>query len=314
MSHNYHVQGYLFVTCAVMGYGSAGILGRMMYQYEADPLTVAFLRALTACLLLAFGLLCFQRSLFRIKRSSLPLLALYGFLGMFCTPLCFLSAIKYTTVSTATILFNSAPAVVVLLSVWLFRESLTRRTSAAVLLTLAGAALVAQCYRPESLQFELTGILFGCGACVSMALFTVCGKYVTHDYPSWTVVFYGGVAGAGFLGIFRAFQGPLTLHHPPAFWGWLLLQALLPAILADVCYLGSLRYLDAGKVSILTSFQVVVAPLLAWLFLGETLTILQFLGAGLVLAGILVLRHPSSSKVSTLQTCETPIHESASIV
>ncbi len=298
MNQNHHVQGYFFVACAVMGYGSAGLLGRMMYQYEPDPLTVAFLRAMTACLLLAFGFLFFRRSLFRIKRASLPLLVIYGFLGMFCTPLCFLSAIKYTTVSTATILFNSAPALVVLLSAWLFREPLTRRTSAAVLLTLAGAAFVAQCYQPESLRFELTGVLFGCGACVSMALFTICGKYVASDYSSWTVVFYGGIAGAGFLGGFRAFQGPLALQHPPAFWGWLLLQALLPAILADACYLGSLRYLPAGTVSIIASFQVAVAPALAFFFLGERLEFLQIAGIVLVIGSIALLHTAPTSERS----------------
>lgn len=284
----HHFEGYALALCATFLHGSAGILGRMVYRYEADILSVATLRSIIATILVCAGMLVFRRDLFRIKMKDVHFFVCYGLFGMFGVPLCFLSAIKYTTVATASILLSSSPIFVILFSALCFREALTLRKGAALALTLSGSALAIQCYRPNLLAFNLRGILFGLGASLFLAAFILLSKHAVGGYHSWTIIFYGMLFGTVFLSIFHiAHDGHLTWKHPVAMWFWLLLQALLPAILSDVFYLSSLRYLEAGKVSLISSFQVVAALLLSMVFLGERLDIFQSIGATLVLLGIL---------------------------
>ena len=51
------------------------------------------------------------------------------------------TAIKYTTVTTAVMLMNTSPAIVVILSAIIFREPFTRRKFQSLLLTFVGVSL-----------------------------------------------------------------------------------------------------------------------------------------------------------------------------
>lgn len=290
------LEGYSLALLASFCYGSSGIFGRMLYRYESDPLTVVALQGTVATALIFLGVFFFRRQVFMTPKSDIYFFVFYGFLGMFSTPLCFFYAIKYTTVATAAILISTAPALVVLFSVFLLNEPLTRRKVKSLLLCFAGTFLVIQCYRPELLVLNLKGILFGFGGSLCMTFFTIFGKRAVKKHAPWTIVFYGMLFGTVFLIVFRLFQGAWYFHYPSPMWMWLLLTAFIPIILAEICYLSSLHHLEAGKVSIILSFQVVVAPLLAFLFLQESLELLQMLGAGLVLAGILLLQRPQRYK------------------
>ncbi len=283
-------KGCVLALTAAGLYGTAGVFGRLAAQYESDPLTIAMCQITIGAALLFFSLFIFSRDVLRIGTfRQLPLFAAYGFFGMFCAPVGFYYAITYTSVTTATILFCSYPAFVVLFSAIFLRQPLTRRTGAPLLLAIFGNALVAQCYDPHLLRLNLIGIAFGLATSLSMAFFTLLGKRMTGDYSPWTVIFYGMAFGALFLFAFRLPRGGLRWDYPWPFWTGILLLALLPALLADVCYLTSLRYSDAGTVSIIASFQVVVAPALAFLFLGERLAWPQLVGIAIVVSGIALL-------------------------
>jgi DME family drug/metabolite transporter len=286
----HEIEGYLLVLLATFCYGTAGVIGRMVYRYESNPLTVAMFQGLIAVFLAFLVLAMSDLKLLKIRHQHLPFFIVYGFLGMFCTPAFFYYAIKYTTVTTASILFGSYPVVVVLFSKMIFHELLTRNKLISLLLTFIGTALVVQCYQPQALQLNLTGILFGLLDSISMAAFTLFGKRAAARYHPKTVIFYVMLFGVMFQLLFRVPQGNLQLTYPSQIWFWFLLLALLPAVVADLCYVRSLRYLEAGNVGIVSSFQVVVASLLAFIFLRERMEMLQILGAGLVLWGILLVQ------------------------
>jgi len=292
------ITGYTLALLATVFYGTAGVIGRMIFQYESEPLTVTTLRAIIAVALMFFGFLIFHRDLLRIRKRDISVFALHGFVGISCSSLCFFYAIKYTTVATAVILVFTYPAIVVIFSAIIFRESLTRRKLVSLLLTFLGASLVIQCYNPQLLKLNLTGILFGVGASFCMAVYTLLGKKAVTNYDSWTVVFYALGFGTLFLIIFRTPQVLLQVRYPIQGWFWFFLHALIPSILASACYIGSLHHLEAGKASIIASFEVVIAPLLAFIFLHEGLEFPQIVGAGLVIWGIILVRSKKGIKES----------------
>lgn len=297
-------EGYLLALLATFFLATAGLIGRMLYQYEPDPLTIAAIRSVLATGLVFLGLLMFRRDLLRITWRDLWFFAVYGLLGMFLTPLCFLSAIKHTTVATATILASTSPVIVILFAAFFFREPLTRRKLSSLLLTLFGTALIIQWYHPHLFKLNLAGILFGLGASLCLAFFTLFGKRAVTSYNVWTIMFYGMVFGTLFLLLIRVPQGGLHLRYPLQIWFWFLLHTLLPAILADLCYIGSLNHLEAGKVSIILSFRIVIASLLAFLLLHERLDFLQIAGAGLVLWGIILVQGKKKATLDTTTNSE----------
>jgi drug/metabolite transporter (DMT)-like permease len=295
------LTGYTLVLLATVFYGTAGIFGRMIFRYESAPLTVTTVRAAIAVCLMFLGFLVFQRDLLKIKTRDIYVFALYGFIGITCSSLCFFYAIKYTTVATAVMLMNTSPVIVVILSAIIFREPFTRQKFFSLLLTLGGVLLLVQCYNPRLFNLNLTGILFGVGASFCFATYTLVGKLKVTDYDALTVVFYALTFGTLFLIIFRTPQVLLQVNYPLQGWFWFFLQALVPTILASICYIGSLHHIEAGIASIVLLFEVVVAAFLAYIFLAEHLEFLQIIGAVLIIAGILLLHKKQNVEKRSLQ-------------
>jgi drug/metabolite transporter (DMT)-like permease len=96
------------------------------------------------------------------------------------------------------------------------------------------------------------------------------------------------------------------VRYPFQGWFWLFLNAFIPTTLGNVCYIRSLHHLEAGKASIISIFEIVVAAVLAFIFLHEGLEFLQIVGAGLVFWGVLLVRSKKNGEESNTSSSETP--------
>lgn len=81
-------------------------------------------------------------------------------------------------------------------------------------------------------------------------------------------------------------SNPLLL--PSKTWLFLLLSALATGI-SWVCYFRALQMGDASKVAPVDKLSVVLVAIFAFAFLGERLTVREWLGVALVLAGVITL-------------------------
>lgn len=284
------LRGYAFVLVSAAIFSTLGVLARLIYRYEADPLTVVTFRASVAAGLLFLGLLLFRPALLKIRPRHLPFFAVSGFFGVACNYSCFLYAVKYTTIATAVSILYTYPALVALASVVVFREPLTRAKLVSLLVTFSGVLLVVQCYDPRFLNLNFEGMLFSFGTSLALALYTLFGKKAVAAYDAWTVVFYSISFGALFLVVFRTPQALWRVSYPAPAWGWMLLIALLPTVLGYASYTRSFHYLEASKASIAASAEVALAPLFADLFLHEHVRWPQICGAGLIFGGIVLLK------------------------
>lgn len=294
------ITGYILVLFATVFYASSAIFGRLAFRYESAPLTVNVVRAAIAACLMFLGFLIFQRDLLKIKKRDVYIFAIYGLI-ISGSSFFYYSAIKHTTAATATILMNMNPAIVMILSAIIFREALTRRKLLALVITFIGVLLVIQVYNKEALDLNLTGVLFGIAASFCFSLYTLFGRWKVADYRPLTIVFYGMVFTTLFLTIIRTPQVLLQVRYPMWGWIWLFLIAIIPTILASVCYVGGLNYLEAGRASLILLFQVVLTPLFAFFLLHEGFEFPQIIGAGLVVLGISLIRPRKITEESTTE-------------
>ncbi|WP_245392505.1 DMT family transporter [Meiothermus taiwanensis] len=75
-------------------------------------------------------------------------------------------------------------------------------------------------------------------------------------------------------------------------WTAIAFLTVASTFLAVTLYFAGLRRLEATRASVVATIEPVVAALAAWLWWGERFSLLGYLGAGLVLAGVvwMVLR------------------------
>ena len=87
----------------------------------------------------------------------------------------------------------------------------------------------------------------------------------------------------------------------PASLFWLLMLAVVPTLGGGVAFNAALRRIPASNASIVATLEPVIATLLGWAFLGERLEPLQLVGAGLILAAVVILQRETSEPLLDTQ-------------
>ncbi|MFZ5768898.1 MAG: DMT family transporter [Bacillota bacterium] len=284
--------GYTMAALAASLWGSLGILGTILGGYGLSPLQVATLRAGMAFLLLGLALALGGRQNFRVGAIDLAFYALYGLVSVAAFYVVYMMAIMRTGVGTAAMLLYTAPAYVVILAALLWGEPLTRTKWLSLVLAVAGCALVVGTPAPgreAPLTFEPVGVMAGLASGLTYALFTVFGHYSLARHSAWTTLFYALGWGSLFLALSCWYAAPYP-RLPLRAWAWVLALAIGPTLLAYYLYLQALLRVEAGRASIVCTVEPLVACLLAFLILGETMTLLQGAGGLLLLTGVALIQ------------------------
>jgi drug/metabolite transporter (DMT)-like permease len=204
----------------------------------------------------------------------------------------YFTALKFTPVSTLTLLFYLYPALVTLLARLFLKEPLTRVKLLALGLALAGCAIV---LRPRDLG-DWRGAVLALLATAVYSFYLLAGTRVLQGVDpflstGWvmsaaTVVF---VSAALALGETRL---PATL---PA-WGSVAGMVLIGTILAEVSLFAGLPKTGASRAAILSTLEPLVTLALSAVLLGEEIPPVRHVGGAAILASVfLIHREPSPS-------------------
>jgi len=77
------------------------------------------------------------------------------------------------------------------------------------------------------------------------------------------------------------------LSEPLSLWLLVLTMSVFSTMLAYLFFVAGLVHIAAGKATLIAAVEPVVAILIAMIFLGETINLLQFVGVVAVLAAVL---------------------------
>jgi drug/metabolite transporter (DMT)-like permease len=197
----------------------------------------------------------------------------------------FATALERVSASMATILFHTAPIVVVAAAVLSGREGLTALRGLALVLGVGGVAIVAAA--SGDLSAEPLGIALSLGSAVACAAVIVgidlLGDHV-EPLPLAVLLITGStvamLAAVPFTGV----------GVPSGRDEWLLVLALgvVPGVIGTVALLAAIGDIGPSLSSILLTLEPPVTVLLAWIVLDERLSALQLAGGAVILAAMLV--------------------------
>ena len=209
--------------------------------------------------------------------------AICAFLGIFTLFMFETKAYAYgNPANVVVILMASATISATLFGALLLKEKVFINTIVGVLLAIAGIFVISW-----TSSVDLTLVLFATLAGSGYGLFSVLmqrfglqgGIYLTK---------YLLLFGSLFLFIpFMITFEPIQLSYLSVLG--LLGLAIFPTILGFYCTTSALKYLPASKVQVIELSEPLFAMFFVWLILHEDVTIRFWLGAGLVLLGILTI-------------------------
>jgi drug/metabolite transporter (DMT)-like permease len=292
-SRDAQTQGIVFTLLSTVLFGTAPIFGKLAYRAQVTPFTLVAMRTVLAAATLWVFYLIFWRRAIPISWNNLA-----GCVGMGVAngigSLLYYTGLSRINASLAQLLYTLYP-----IWVFIFLSAAGHHVSKASVgrLALALTGVFALTYT-GSQSVDLLGVmlLISSGACYGWYL--VLGQWTLADVDSRTAALYYVSTMAAVVAIARIADG--TPWAPISTEGWLAILglALFPTILARLLVMTGLRNLGGVQTSLLGLAELLVALLIAFLALGERLTLWQWLGGLLLMSSVALGGRDSSSEVS----------------
>jgi drug/metabolite transporter (DMT)-like permease len=268
----------LWMTGALVAFSAMAVSVRMLAGVLSVMEILAVRAFLGLVMLLAIGwwraelgsAIRTRRLPLHLLRNTVHLGAQYLWaLSLLLIPLATSFALEFTT-----------PAWTILLAAPFLGERLTASRIGAVVLGLLGVLVI---LRPGLQAFD-PGALLMLTAAFGLAVALIATKQLTRTETTFTIVFW-----------MSAIQLPLTLAASDPLFMTRLGAAQAPAVIAlgvsglaaHYCLTNAFQAGDAGVVVPLDFMRIPLIAVIGWWLYGEPLDLLVFLGAGLIITGIL---------------------------
>ena len=288
------------VTTAAALFAINGTVSKVILtQSGITSVRLTELRATGAFLGLAAVLAVTAPGRLRVARDELALLVFYGIVGFALVQWLYLVSIERLPIGIGLLLEFTAPVLVALWARLVWHEPVRRRVWAALALALVGLVGVAEVW--QDFRLDTVGVVAGLLAAGALATYYLAGEHQTarRDALSLTCLSLG-VAAVFWavlqpwwsfpfdeLGATVSLDGALESASAPV-WALGLWVVVPGTILPFALSLGALHHLPATRVATVSMLEVLLASIVAWAWLGETLSAAQLAGGVIVLLGVVL--------------------------
>jgi drug/metabolite transporter (DMT)-like permease len=299
--------GYVFAFLAAALFGLNGVLTKVLMESGLDALQVTQFRVIGAALIGGLVLLILSPRSFRLtKRQILPV-TIMGVVGVALLQATYALAVNLLPVGIALLLEYTAVPMVAVVAFFFFTERVRRRLWVSIGFVMAGLAVVAQIWAST---LNPVGVMWGLIAAVTLATYFLVGERQLQTISPLALLFWTMTIATVFWSFFSGWwrvspgifvesvslQGSLESVSAPL-WVLLLWNVSMGSFLPFLLSLAALKRLSATAAGIAATSEVAFAFFFAWLWLVETISSFQSIGAALVLAGIVIAQTARRSPV-----------------
>ncbi len=290
-------MSYVLVLIAGISWGLIGIFTKAIDALGFMEMQMLFVKGVLATALLFFLTFLKDRSQLRLKHwKDIRYFIGTGICSFTFFSWAYMKAINLTSLGVAAVLLYTAPTFVMLFSVLLFHEKMTKTKALVLGMTFLGCVLVTGLLEGGA-AFTWQGILVGLASGVGYALYSIFGTYaIKAGYGSLGISFYTFLTAT----VFMCFcVEPVTIFREITEMGqWPLAVsfALLTTVLPYLCYTKGLSGLPASQAPVTATIEPVVAALLGILIFHESASVWKIAGILLVLSSVVLMNRQGETK------------------
>lgn len=278
----------LLLIVATLCWSGNFVLGRAVHEH-VPPVALSFWRwTIAFVIVVGFAWPQLRRDL-PVLRRQLGLVALLAFLGVATFNALVYYGLNTTTVVNAVLMQSTMPVIIILGSYLVFREPVRRLQMLAVVISLAGVAVI---ITRGSLQTLLTLALTPGDAWVIVAVFC---------YAFYSVLLRKRPQVHPLSFLVATFAIGALMLLPPYLWEHFQVRAvhldgitlaafayvgIFPSLVAYLCFNRAVELIGANRAGQFLHLMPVFGSALAAIFIGETLQPSHWAGAALIATGI----------------------------
>jgi drug/metabolite transporter (DMT)-like permease len=291
--------GYAMVAIAATLFAVNGTVSKVILGSGISAERLTEVRCAGAVLGLVLLTLATRPASLRIQLGDLPLLLALGVGGLALVQWSYFFAIHRLEIGIALLIQFVGPILVALWARFVYHEPVRQRIWAALGLALAGLTLIVQIWHGGRLSGA--GIAAAGFAAITYAAYILLAERGVRRRDPISLSAWGFLFATLFWSILApwwnfpagrvddsvSLLGNLASDHLPV-WSLMLWMVVLGTIVPFVLVVGALRHISATRAGITGMLEPVVAIVVAWAWLGESLEPVQLAGAALTLGGIVL--------------------------
>ncbi len=307
--------GYILYLIAATLWGLNGTISKIILLSIGDAARVSQLRTTSAFIILITVVALTNRKAFRLKKSEIPVLLVYALLGITLTQWAYFEAISRMPVGITLLIEFTAPIYIVLWVRFVRKQKVRSTIWLGLALAIGGLALVAQVW--QGFMLDKVGFFFAFGATFSLVIYFFFGEKASQNRDSVSLIMWGFLIATIFWAITLPWQNfpweSLNVNVQPFVNSevstpllWLITYMVIGGtVVPFVLVVMAIKHLGAAGASLMGMFEPLVAFLIAWIVLGESLNLIQILGGFAMLTGVYIAELARISKKSKVENLET---------
>ncbi len=293
-------RAYLLLVSAALLYSINGIVSKWVMEAGLSPWRLTEIRTTGSLLALLIYLGVKGRlHLLRPAPGELPLLIVFGVIGIAAVQSFYFFSILKLHVSIALIIEFTAPIWIVLYLRFVKKTKIANTMWLGLVAAFIGLILVGEVW--NGLTLNGLGVISSFFDALSLAAYFLLGRKLGRIRSTDTMLVWGfGITTVLYAIVqpwwsfpFHIFKEQVNLNghfsgdHLP---GWLLLTfvIVIGTVLPYLFTLAGINALSPQVASIIGMLEPVLAGVFGWILLRETFTTIQLIGAAVVLVGIFI--------------------------
>jgi drug/metabolite transporter (DMT)-like permease len=304
---NNQLLASLLAAAGVILFSAKAVLVKKVFHYQVDPVSLLLMRmvfSLPFYLMIILFISIRKRGKIGLKRSYIPQLLIFGFLGYYMSSYLDFTGLQYISASLERLILFVYPTIVVILSRIIFKTKISGRQIGGIVVSYFGVLLIYfQRSAMDSHSAVLLGTLLILGCAFTYAMYLVGSgslipKIGSALYTSLVML----VSTAGVL-IHYFFRGsdPILFEYPHQVYYLAIALCIISTVLPSLMISEAIKKIGATRVAIIGCIGPVSTIALASIFLGERINGFQWLGSIIVISGVLLVNIVNDAKTKSIK-------------
>lgn len=285
--------GLICALAGAVGFAFKSVLIKAAYRHGVDPTTLLALRMLYSLpLFLLMGLVAQRGQPLRPTPALAGEFLLLGFLGYYAASYLDFLGLQYISAGLERLILFTYPTLTVLIGVLFMGKSLERRQVGALVLSYAGIGLAFahDLQIAGDIRTVLIGAGFVFGSALTYALYSAGAEPAIRRLGSARFAALAMLVSTAATQIHFFIAQPLSaLVQPLPVYAYGAAMALFSTVLPVLWQSAAIRRIGSARAVLIGTLGPVLTIFFGWWLLAEPISLAQIAGAGLVLAGVLLV-------------------------
>jgi len=275
--------GYISIFLSVTIWSLAFVSSKVVLEVM-PPMSIVFFRYIFANIFFII-LMTIRKQSFRVERKDIPLFLSSALIGITLYFVFELAGLQRLQASTSTLILALIPLVIIFVNRFTKTEKLSNTKRLAVVGSIIGVGMVVG---SETSGNDLLGYLLMFGAVLAWVVFSFQTSKLTQKYDETKIAaVHSLVALVSFTPLFLMEDVDYTIIEP-IHWMNIMFLGVISSAIGFALYNFALKTIGGTVSSLVINFIPVITLGFGYIFLNETMTLIQIAG-GVLIMGFMTL-------------------------